>query len=192
MPAETPDIDEGIPMSGYSTSSSEPVIGVEPGRPRVGAAVERELGSGIEVLPEIVETRARQRPWWLHPAFVVSIILTFLTGAGALAFWIVSMVTDDSVKVTNLTIGAEAGNVTLRWDGPDAPYSLYEVSADGAVSDLTQLVRGTTASIFSAAGLFDDGSCFVVRPAVRTGEISLDAATLQSQNGAGVCVADAR
>jgi len=62
MPAETPDIDEGIPMSGYSTSSSEPVIGVEPGRPRVGAAVERELGSGIEVLPEIVETRARQRP----------------------------------------------------------------------------------------------------------------------------------
>lgn len=179
-------------MSGYATSSTEPVIGGEPGRPRVGASTERDLGSGVEVLPEIVETRERQRPWWLHPAFVVSIILTFLTGAGALAFWIVTMITDDSVKVSNLTISAEAGNVMLRWDGPDAAYALFEVSADGEVNDLTQLVRGTSAGVFAAADLFDNGSCFVVRPAGETGEVSLDAATVQSQDGAAVCVADAR
>lgn len=192
MPAEAHDVDEGIPMSGYSAASAEPVIGGEPGRPRVGASADRDLGSGIEVLPEIVQTPAKLRPWWLHPAFVVSIILTFLTGAGALAFWIVTMITDDSVKVSNLSIAAEAGNVTLRWEGPDAAYALYEVSADGEVNDLTQLVRGTSAAVFSAADLFDEGSCFVVRPAGESGEVSLDAATVQSQDGAAVCVADAR
>lgn len=179
-------------MAGHTAAPQGPVIGAEVGRPVIGASKDRDLGSGVEVLPEIIETPERQRPWWLHPAFIVSIILTVLTGAGALAFWIVMMVTDDSVKVSNLQIDAEAGNVVLRWDGPDAAYSLFEISADGAVSDLTQLVRGTSASVFSAAALFDEASCFVVRPASQTGEVSLDAATLQSQNGSGVCVSDAR
>jgi hypothetical protein len=119
-------------------------------------------------------------------------VTTFLALGAALAWWIVSMITDDSVKVTNLTIGSEAGNIALHWDGPDAEYALYEVSAGGDVTDLSQLVVGTSAWVFSAVALYDDGSCFVVRPASRTEQVSLDAASLQSQNGAAACVADAR
>lgn len=178
-------------MSAQPASSSHATIGTEPGRPRVGAA-NRQLGSGSAPLPEIVEAPERQRPWWLHPAFIVSVITTFLALGAAAAFWIVSMITDDSVRVTGLTIDAEAGNVVLRWDGPDAAYALYEVSPDGDAADLSQLVRGTSAWLFSAADLYDDGSCFVVRPASRTERVSLDAASLQSQNGAAVCVSDAR
>lgn len=173
------------------TSSSHASIGDEPGRPRVGAAI-RELGSGGAPLPEIVEAPERQRPWWRHPAFIVSIVTTFLALGAAAAWWIISMVTDDSVKVSNLAITAEAGNIVLQWEGPDAEYALYEVSSRGDVTDLSQRVVGVSAWIFSAAGLYDDGSCFVVRPASRTEEVTLDAASLQAQNGAAVCVVDAR
>lgn len=177
-------------MSG--TAHEAPAIGQEPGRARVGAQTDRELGTGAAVLPELALAPDRQRPWWLHPSFIVSVLLTVLTGLGALGFWIFQVVTDDSVSVSNLQIQREAGNVTLRWEGPDAAYALFEVSGDGAVTDLTQLVRGTTASVFSAAQLFDERSCFVVRPASRDGEVSLDAATLQTQNGASVCVSGAQ
>ncbi|WP_336632299.1 MULTISPECIES: hypothetical protein [unclassified Microbacterium] len=179
-------------MSGPSTSSSGPTIGVEPGRPRIGAGGGRDLSSGVEVLPEIVETPAKQRPWWLHPAFVVSILLTVLALGAALAWAIVSAMTDSSVTVSHLRISSEGGNVALAWDGPDAAYALYQVSGDRETTDLTQLVRGTSAWVFSAADLYDESSCFIVRPAAADGPVSLDAATLQSQNGASVCVSDAR
>lgn len=179
-------------MTGQSAPSSHASIGDEPGRPRIGASSVRDLGSGGAPLPEIVEAPERQRPWWLHPAFIVSVITTFLALGAAAAWWIVSMVTDDSVKVTGLTIRSEAGNIVLHWDGPDADYALYQVSGGGDVTDLSQMVRGTSAWVFSAAALYDDSSCFVVRPASRTEEVSLDAASLQAQNGAAACVADAQ
>lgn len=165
-------------------------IGGEPGRGHAGASTSRELGSGTAVLPEIVETPDRQRPWWRHPAFIVSLVLPLLVLIGAVVFLVVSGLNDDSVKVTNLSIMSEAGNVALAWDGPDAEYALYEVSAGGEATDLTQLVRGTSAWVFSAADLYDDASCFVVRPASSTDAVSLDAADLQAQNGAAVCVSD--
>ena len=181
-------------MSIISTPPARPggAIGAEPGRTHVGAAAVRELGTGSAVLPEIIETPKRQRPWWLHPAFVVSIILTFLTIVAAVVWWILAMINDDSVRVSDLSIGIESGNVALHWSGPDAEYALYEVSADGDVTDLTQLVRGTSAWIHSAAGLYDDGSCFVVRPGGMDGEVTLDADALQGQRGAAACVSAAR
>ncbi len=182
----------GAHTSAQSAPSSHASIGGESGRARVGASTVRDLGSHSAVLPEIVDAPQRQRPWWRHPAFIVSVVTTFLALGAVVAWWIVTMVTDDAVRVSNLTIGAEAGNVALHWDGPDAEYALYEVSAGGEVTDLSQLVVGTSAWVFSAAALYDDGSCFVVRPASRTEEVSLDAASLQAQNGAAVCVVDAR
>lgn len=174
------------------SGASHVALGVEPGRVPLAAAGSRELGTEAGVLPEIAEAPARQRRWWLHPAFVLSLVMTVLALAGAAAWWIVSAANDDAVRVSGLTIAVEQGNVALHWEGPDAPYALYEVGADGDAVDLTALVRGTSAWVFSAAGLFDRGSCFVVRPASRTEEVTLDAAALQAQNSAAACVADAR
>jgi len=179
-------------MSGYPGVEPSAAIGAEPGRLAFAAAATRDLGSGAEVLPEIVITPERQRPWWRHPAFLVSVITTFLALAAAVVWWVIAMVTDDSVRVENLTVDTDAGNVTLQWNGPDAAYSLFQIPPDGEATDLTQLVRGTSAWVFSAAGLYTEGSCFVVRPASVDGDVSLDAATLESQRGAGACLADAR
>ncbi|GAA1516290.1 hypothetical protein BJ978_001770 [Agromyces terreus] len=178
--------DRLMPPSGHS------VLGHAPGQPALGDhAGARALGSGSTVLPELAETPERERSWWRHPAFLVSMILTVLALGAAAAWWIVSIVTDDSVRVDGLTASVEGGNLHLDWGGPDADYTLYAVDADGAVTDLTQLVRGTEAWIPAAAGVADDSTCFVVRPATVTADVSLDAATLDGQRGAGVCAADA-
>ncbi|QEO15123.1 hypothetical protein FLP10_12400 [Agromyces intestinalis] len=176
-----------------SAPAQRGVIGHGPGQPALGArAGSRSLGGGAAVLPELAEAPARERRWWKHPAFIVSMILTVLALGAALAWWIVSMVTDTSVRVDGLSISIEGGNVHLDWSGPDAEYALFAVAADGTATDLTQLVVASTeAWVPSAAGLYDDATCFVVRPAQVSGAVTLDAATLQSQGGAGTCVADA-
>ncbi|MFD6053894.1 hypothetical protein [Agromyces sp. NPDC060279] len=165
-------------------------LGQTPAPARVAGGA-RALGSGSSVLPELAEAPPRTRRWWLHPAFLVSVGLTFLALAGALAWWIVSMATDSSVRVEGLTASVESGNLRLDWSGPDADYQLFVVDGDGTQSDLSGLVRGTEAWIPAAAGLADDRSCFVVRPGGTEGEVSLDAATLSGQRGASVCAADA-
>jgi hypothetical protein len=151
----------------------------------------RALGAGASVLPELAEAPQRERPWWRHPAMIVSMITTVLALGGALAWWIVSIVTDDSVRVNGVSIAIEGGNAHLDWDGPDAAYTLYAVAADGEATDLTQLVRGTEAWVPTAAGLYDDATCFVVRPANVEAEVTLDAASLEGQRAGGVCIADA-
>ncbi|MGI9821852.1 hypothetical protein [Agromyces sp. Marseille-Q5079] len=178
--------DRLMPPSGHA------VLGHAPGQPALGEhAGARALGAGTSVLPELAEAPERERSWWRHPAFLVSMILTIVALGAASAWWIVSIVTDDSVRVDGLTASVEGGNLHLDWGGPDAAYALYAVDGDGAVTDLTQLVRGTEAWIPAAAGVADDSTCFVVRPADQTAEVSLDAASLDAQRGAGICAADA-
>lgn len=167
------------------------VVGIEPGRTPLGGGAHRALGTSDSVLPELADAPARQRRWWLHPAFLVSMILTVLALVGAGVWVVLSALNDDSVKVSSLSLEIGGGNAHLSWTGPDAAYALYSVGADGTVVDLTQSVVGTDAWIGTAMGLFDEQTCFVVRPANVTDTVSLEAATLQAQRGAGVCVADA-
>ncbi|WP_350349132.1 hypothetical protein ABIQ69_04120 [Agromyces sp. G08B096] len=168
------------------------VVGRAPGQPVLGGhAGARALGNGSTVLPELADAPARERRWWRHPAFLVSSILTILALGAAVTWWIVSALTDDSVRVSGLAATSEGAYLHLDWGGPDAAYALYAVDADGEAVDLTQLVRGTEAWIPSALGLYDDATCFVVRPAGESAEVTLDAQALESQRGAGVCAADA-
>ncbi|MEV1131378.1 hypothetical protein [Agromyces sp. NPDC049794] len=151
----------------------------------------RPLGSTGSVLPELAEAPQRERKWWLHPAFLVSVGLTVLALLGAAAWFVIAAVTDDSVQVTGLSISDDAGNAHLDWNGPDSAYAVFAVHGDGEVVDLSQLIRGTEAWIPSAAGLYGDDTCFVVRPASVDAEVSLDASALGGQRGQSTCVADA-
>ncbi|MDR5698429.1 hypothetical protein [Agromyces aerolatus] len=187
-----------VPPAAPAPATSAPpagvraVVGRAAGQPELGThGGSRSLGAASSVLPELAEVPQRERPWWRHPAFLVSMITTVLALLGALAWWIVSIVTDDSVRVDGLSLTIERGNAHLDWGGPDAAYALYAVDADGSATDLTQLVRGTEAWVPSATGLYDDATCFVVRPASVDAEVTLDAASLEGQRGGGVCVADA-
>ncbi|MEF3403279.1 hypothetical protein [Agromyces sp. CCNWLW203] len=176
----------GMPSTGPAT------VGGAAGQPQLGSrGGVRALGSGGSVLPELSDAPPHVRRWWLHPAFIVSVSLTFLTLAGLVAWLIVSALTDSSVKVSALSVSTESGNLRLDWSGPDADYALFAVSGDGTASDLTGFVTGTEAWLPAAAGLYDDRTCFVVRPAGDQGEVSLDAASVADQKGASICAADA-
>lgn len=173
------------------TTAAHITLGSAPGQTRLDSAgTVRPLGTTGSVLPELAEAPERERKWWLHPAFLVSVGLTVLALLGAAAWFIVSALTDESVRVSGLAISDDAGNSHLDWSGPDAAYSLFAVHGDGQVVDLSQLVRGTEAWIPAAAGLYEDDTCFVVRPADISGDVSLDAAALEGQRGQGTCVAD--
>ncbi|WP_127794270.1 hypothetical protein [Agromyces sp. LHK192] len=188
--APAPDLAVSAAPQAAARSTS---LGVGPGQPALGgSATARPLGTAGSVLPELAAAPERERRWWRHPAFLVSTILTVLALAGAATWYVISIVTDDSVRVSGLSIGVEGGNAHLDWDGPDAAYSLYAVHGDGEAVDLTQLVRGTDAWVMSAAGLYDDDTCFVVRPSSVDGEVAVDAATLDGQRAQSVCVADAQ
>ena len=168
-------------------------LGSAPGQTSLPpSARTRPLGSGGSVLPELAQAPARERKWWRHPAFMVSIGLTFVALASAVTWFIISALNDDSVAVTGLELTIDGGNAHLDWSGPDAAYSVYAVHGDGDVTDLTQTVAfGTEAWLPAAAGLYENDTCFVVRPTATSGEVSLDAATLGSQRAQSVCVADA-
>jgi hypothetical protein len=189
-PAATPPA--ARPTAPPTVRSAQTVVGRAPGQPALGPhAGGRTLGAGASVLPELAAVPQRERPWWRHPAFLVSMITTVLALAAALTWWIITMVTDDSVRVSGLTVAIERGNAHLDWEGPDASYTLFAVEADGTATDLTQLVRGTEAWVPSATGFYDDATCFVVRPANVEAAVTLDAASLEGQRAGGVCIADA-
>ncbi|KRE21012.1 hypothetical protein [Agromyces sp. Soil535] len=173
------------------TTAGHTRLGSAPGQTRLDSAgAVRPLGTTGSVLPELAEAPERERTWWRHPAFLVSVGLTVLALLGATAWFIVSALTDDSVRVSALAISDDAGNVHLDWDGPDAAYAIFAVGGDGDVADLSQLVRGTEAWIPAAAGLYEDDTCFVVRPADVGAEVSLDASALGGQGGRSACIAD--
>lgn len=198
--ASTPDAaahaSPGVPtVAGSPAPTAVPraSIGTAPGQPALrSSAGTRPLGTAGSVLPELAEAPQSERKWWRHPAFIVSIALTVLALAGAATWFIISAATDDSVAVSGLGLQIDEGNAHLDWSGPDAAYSLYAVHGNGDVVDLTQFVRGgTEAWVYSAAGLYESDTCFVVRPTAVGGDVELDAATLASQRAQSVCVADA-
>ncbi|WP_395245797.1 hypothetical protein ACGGZK_08310 [Agromyces sp. MMS24-K17] len=167
-------------------------VGRSPGQPSLGAhAGSRSLGGGAAVLPELADAPARERRWWRHPAFIVSMILTVLALGAAVAWFVVAAVTDSAVRVSGLHATVEGGNLHLDWSGPDAEYALYAVAADGTATDLTQLVSGTEAWVPTALGYSDESTCFVVRPGGVDADVVLDADDLEAQGGAAACVADA-
>ena len=171
---------------------SNTTIGAAPGQTRLlsGGGI-RPLGTTGSVLPELAEAPERERKWWLHPAYIVSVGLTVLALLAAAAWFTISALTDDSARVTGLTVSEDGGNAHLDWSGPDADYSLYAVHGNGDVVDLTQLVvSDTEVWIPSAMGFYERDTCFVVRPAAATDDVSLDAATLEGQRGQSACIAD--
>ena len=122
----------------YATPSNT-TIGAAPGQTRLlsGGGI-RPLGTTGSVLPELAEAPERERKWWLHPAFIVSVCLTVLALLGAAAWFTISALTDDSARVTGLTVSEDGGNAHLDWSGPDADYSVFAVH--GTIERITNKV----------------------------------------------------
>ena len=67
---------------------------------------------------------------------------------------------------SGLALTVSSDNVRATWSGPDVPYQLLVVGGPGGEAvDVSQLVTGEEAWIPVSAGLIDDRSCVVVRPA---------------------------
>ena len=174
-------------------------LGKAPGQPSLYAPglpagpVKRELMSGAAVLPELEEAPAPQRKLWRHPAFLVSIITTFLALVTLVVLLLVGVFSGGDPRVTGLELTVGDGNAHLSWSGPDVAYSLYAVAGSEDIVDLSQAVReGREAWIPVAIGQFDHETCFVVRPSSVTAEVSLGADELDTQGAQSTCVADAQ
>lgn len=148
------------------------------------------LGTGREVLPSLEGIGDKPRPMWKHPAFIVSMILTFLALTAAAVFIILSILNPGTGEVKSAAITESTGNVQITWKG-NGPVELYVVTNDQAL-DITQLITGEReAWVPAALNLYTQSSCFVVRPASDKGEeVSIDGATLAKQNAAAVCIGD--
>lgn len=191
-PAAPPSRHPGQPAVPGAAAAQQAVLGAAQGQTALqSAGGARPLSSAGSVLPVLAEAPKQARRWWRHPAFLVSVGLTFVAVAATATLLIVSAVTDDSVTVSGLSAEVAEGNLHLDWSGPDAEYSLYAVDGDGTATDLTQFVRGTEAWLYSAAAVYDDSTCFVVRPGGSDAAVALDAATLDAQRAQSVCTADA-
>lgn len=169
-------------------------VGDEPGRTRLRAVdAKPALGRGGWPLPELTARQQRAKRWWLHPAFLVSSILTVLAMGGMAAWMIVGAVTSSAVVVSDIALALDDGNAHVDWSGPDAAYSLYAVHGDGTATDLSQfVVRSTEAWLPQSAGLFESDTCFVVRSAAYADQpVALDAAALAREGAQSVCVAQA-
>lgn len=173
-------------------------LGGSPGHPSLFAAnlpatpVKRELMSGAAVLPELVDAPVAERKLWRHPAFIVSIITTFLAIVTMVVLLLVGVFSDGDPRVSGLDLEVGDGNAQLSWSGQDVPYALYAVDGSDEMVDLSQRVVGREAWIPVALGLFDHETCFIVRAAVVTEQVSLRADDLDAQGAQSVCVADAQ
>lgn len=177
-----------------AASRATSVVGLEPGQPRLRASGRKPaLGRGGWPLPELTAKQQKPKPWWLHPAFLVSAILTVLAMAGMTAWMIVSALTSSDVKVSDISLSLNNGTAHIDWSGPDAAYNLYAVGGNGTVVDLSQMViRSTEAWLPAASGTFADDTCFVVRSAEHSAkDVSLVASDLAAQGAQSICVADA-
>jgi hypothetical protein len=153
--------------------------------------VKRGLVSGATVLPEITEAPPAPRKLWKHPAFILSMVTTLIAVGVAVTLIIMAALAEGPPRVTGLDITAGSGGVALSWNGPDVPYDVFVVSDGGDVLDVSQGVRGRDIWLPRAFDTFDDDSCFVVRAASGTGDVTLAAETLDEQGAASVCVTDA-
>jgi hypothetical protein len=152
----------------------------------------RPLETSSDVLPELVEAPEKARPLWRHPASIVSMITTFVALL-ALGAFIVFGLLNPGAAASGLALEVGDDNVRATWSGPDTPYQLVVVGGPGGDElDISQLVTGTEAWIPRSAGLIDERSCLVVRPAASEGEpVSLDADALAAQGATSACVAEA-
>jgi hypothetical protein len=169
-------------------------IGWDAARPSLSAAGGsiRRLETAEDVLPELEEAQVAARPMWKHPAFLVSAGTTLLALI-ALAVFVVLGMLNPRPEASGLTLTTGDDNVRVSWSGPDVAYQVVVVGGPGGETlDVSQLVTGTEAWIPVGAGLIDDRSCVVVRPAAGNEEapVGLDAATVSSQGGASACVSD--
>ncbi len=150
----------------------------------------RAVAASATVIPELGEAEVKPRPLWRHPAMLVSMILTFIALVVAGVLIVLSIVNGGAARVTGLELELGEGNAHLTWSAPDTEVDLYVVTGGDAL-DLSQRVRGEEAWLPVALGLFGDDSCFVVRPAERSGDpISLVAEDLEAQGAQSACVAD--
>lgn len=171
-------------------------LGRAPGHPSLysstlpASPVKRELMSGAAVLPELVDAPVAERKLWKHPAFIVSIITTFLAIVTVVVLMLVGVFSGGDPRVSSLELDVGDGNAQLSWSGPNVPYALYAVDGSDEMVDLSQRVRGREAWIPVALGLFDRETCFIVRAASVTEQVSLRADDLDAQGAQSTCVAD--
>ncbi|MGO2660672.1 hypothetical protein [Mycetocola reblochoni] len=153
------------------------------------AGQKRPLESGRGVLPELAEAQPTQRSMWRHPAFLISIITTGLALVAVVVIFVVGILRPSSTPVTDLSLSGGDTNVRLSWSGGDEPYSAYVIDGRGDAVDVSARIRGGSELWLPVAlGLYDDDSCFVVRPAAVTAQPSLVAQTLADQGGQSVCM----
>lgn len=171
------------------------LVGGQPGQTDlVGSAAgapdtKRPLESGRTVLPELEEASDKRRPWWRHPALVVSVILTVLSLAAAATLYVLQLSSPKATPVTNLSISASEATVHLSWSGGSERYSLYSVDGQGKAVDQSVWIRGAgEAWIPAASGAYESTSCFVVRPSSVTGGVSLGSQELSDQGGQRICL----
>ncbi|MFT4220241.1 MAG: hypothetical protein QM611_06960 [Microbacterium sp.] len=170
-------------------------IGWDAARPSLESApgALRPMETFGEVLPELEEAPAARRPLWRHPAFLVSIGTTLLAIVAAVVFLLLGGGSQRAVA-SDLQLEVTENAVRVTWSGPDAPYQVVVVGGPaGAEVDVSQTVTGTEAWLPRAAGLVDDRSCIVVRPADgnEKAPVSLERATLDEQGAVAGCVSDA-
>ncbi|TBN55558.1 hypothetical protein EYE40_15275 [Glaciihabitans arcticus] len=186
--AEAP-ADEGQRRLGWSVG--QPMLFETWGVPADSS--KRSLSTGESVLPELAEDKAVAKSFFRHPAFIVSISTTIVAVVVGVVMTVMGVLGDGPAKVSDLAITGGEGNVHLTWTGPDVPFSLYVIEpGSDEVLDVSQLVRkGSEAWVPKFADLITDDSCFVVRAAETSGDVTLDPSNLESQGAASVCVADA-
>lgn len=180
-----------VPPAGYGQGPVR--VGWDAGRTSLATvpAPIRPLETSSDVLPELTETPQKVRPLWRHPASIVSMATT-LVALLALAVFVVIGLLNPAAAASGLALTTGDDNVRATWSGPDVPYQLVVVGGPGGdVVDVSQLVAGTEAWIPRSAGLVDERSCLVVRPAsVSDAQVSLDADALASQGASSACLAD--
>ena len=169
----------------------QPMLYVEWGMP--ASTPKRELHVSSQLLPELDTSQSKSKRIWQRPAFIVSIILTVLSIGAGVVMLVVGVFDSGTATVTALSGELGDDNIYLEWNGDDVAYGLYAVSgSSGPVVDLTQLVRDQEAYVPVNAGLYDDGTCFVVRAldGFEKTEVSINAAKLDEQGAQRLCVDD--
>ncbi|MGO2518523.1 MAG: hypothetical protein ACTH8F_00220 [Microbacterium sp.] len=189
------------PASWATAAASTPAamagqIGWDSARPSLDAMSGpiRPLETSGGVLPELEDSPAtHRRPLWRHPAFLVSTGTTLLALI-ALAVFLVLGVFGSRVAASDLSFELTENVVRASWSGPDVPYQVIVIDGPaGNAVDVSQRVTGTEIWLPLAAGLIDEGSCLLVRPAEGNEEATpeADGAALDQQGGVSGCVADA-
>lgn len=147
------------------------------------------------IFPELDDAQRVSRPWFRHPAFLVSVVSTALALIAMGVLLIFDPFGGDEVDaVVDLNVVADDGSVTLSWSGAVDGALLYAIDpGDEAPLDVSQLVQGRSAWIPVSAGVYTPRTCFVVLPLVEDApeSVPVTAVDAQAVGGAMICVSDA-